>query len=82
VSSWEFEHNNALNLSDLEEFIYRSIIKIRNWKLNIKTIGFLLILLGAILIWFTPFSSGIGLAVIIIGAIIMIAGFFLKTKSS
>jgi len=69
-------------LSDLEEFIYRSIIKIRNWKLNMKTIGFLLILLGAILIWFTPLSPGIGLAVIITGAIIMIAGFLLKTKSS
>ena len=76
------EHNNALNLNDLEEFEYRSIIKIRNWKLNMKTIGFLLILLETILIWFTPFSSGIGLVVIIIGAIIMIAGFLLKTKSS
>ena len=76
------EHNNALNLSDLEEFIYRSIIKVRNWKLNVKTTGFLLILLGAVLLWFTPLSPGVGLAVIIIGAIIMIAGFLLKTKSS
>jgi hypothetical protein len=82
VSSWESEHNNDLKLSDLEEFIYRSIIKIRNWKLKMKTIGFLLILLGAILIWFTPLSPGIGLAVIIIGAVIMIAGFLLKSKSS
>jgi len=81
VSSWESEHNNDLKLSDLEKFIYRSIIII-NWKLNMKTIGFLLILLGAILIWFTPLSPGIGLAVIIIGAVIMIAGFLLKTKSS
>jgi len=76
------EHNNDLNLSDLEEFMCSSIIKIRYWKLNMKTTGFLLILLGAILIWFTPLSPGIGLAVIIIGAIIMIAGFSLKTKSS
>ena len=81
MSSWESEHNNDLKLSDLEKFIYRSIIII-NWKLNMKTIGFLLILLGAILIWFTPLSPGIGLAVIIIGAVIMIAGFLLKTKSS
>jgi len=47
-----------------------------------KIIGFSLILLGAILIWFTRLSPGIGLAVIIIGAVIMIAGFLLKTKSS
>jgi len=47
-----------------------------------KIIGFSLILLGAILIWFTPLSPIIGLAVVIIGAVILIAGLLLKTKSS
>jgi hypothetical protein len=57
-------------------------MKVRNWKLKMKTIGFTLVLLGAVLLWFTPLGPGIGLAVIIIGAVIMIAGFLLKTKSS
>jgi hypothetical protein len=62
--------------------VHRSIIRIRNWKLSMKIIGFSLILLGAILIWFTPLSPVIGLAVVIIGAVILITGLLLKTKSS
>lgn len=56
MSSWESEHNSALNLNDSEEFVHRGIMKVRNWKLKMKTICFTLVLLGAVLLCFTSIS--------------------------
>ena len=47
-----------------------------------KLLGFLVLLLGAVLLWFTAITPAIGWALIIIGAIIVIGGYFLKSKAS
>jgi len=47
-----------------------------------KLFGFLLILLGAILRWFTSISPAIAWVLIIIGVIIVIGGYLLKSRSS
>lgn len=47
-----------------------------------KLLGFLIFLLGAILRWFTSISPVISWALIIIGAIIIIGGYFFKSRAS
>lgn len=47
-----------------------------------KLIGLLLILLGEILIWFTSLPQVVAWILIIIGVIILIFGFILKTEAS
>jgi len=47
-----------------------------------KLLGFLLFILGLLLKWFTSISSGISWALIIMGAIIIIAGYILKSRAS
>ncbi len=47
-----------------------------------RLLGLLIFLLGAILLWFTTVPSGIGWALIIIGAFVIIGGYILKSKAS
>jgi hypothetical protein len=47
-----------------------------------KLIGLLIILLGGILIWFTSLPQVIAWILVIVGAIILIFGFILKTEAS
>ena len=47
-----------------------------------KLLGFLLFLLGVVLRLFTPISPGIAWVLIIIGAIIVIGGYLLKSRAS
>jgi len=47
-----------------------------------KLFGLLLIVLGVVLRWFTSISSVISGVLIIIGVIIVIVGYLLKSKAS
>jgi len=47
-----------------------------------KLFGLLLIVLGMVLRWFTSISSVISWVLIIIGVIIVIVGYLLKSKAS
>lgn len=47
-----------------------------------KLLGFLLFLLGTILRWFTSISPAIAWVLIIIGVIIVIGGYILKSRAS
>ncbi len=47
-----------------------------------KLIGLIMIIVGGILIWFIPLPQVIAWILIIIGVIILILGFILKTEAS
>jgi len=47
-----------------------------------KLLGLLIFVLGLVLKWFTSISLGIAWALIIVGAIILIAGYLLKSRAS
>jgi len=47
-----------------------------------KLIGLIMVILGGILIWFTPLPRVIAWILIIIGVIILTLGFILKTEAS
>ena len=46
-----------------------------------KLLGLLIFVLGLVLKWFTSISPGIAWALIIVGAIILIAGYLLKSRA-
>lgn len=47
-----------------------------------KILGFLIFLLGAILLWFATLPAWLGWALITVGAIILIAGYIFKSRAS
>jgi hypothetical protein len=47
-----------------------------------KLLGFLIFLLGAILLWFTAIAPALAWALIVIGALMVIGGFIFKSTAS
>jgi len=77
-----YNRNEGFRLIITQQSLTGVIIK-RTWRrVKMKLLGLLIFVLGLVLKWFTSISLGIAWALIIVGAIILIAGYLLKSRAS